>query len=91
VWTLGDRLRKSRLQAGLSQRDIGDFMGLSHGAIGMYEVDQRTPRLGILRLWAMRTGVPLDWLRYGDDQGFSGDPGGASAPTKWYEHALIAA
>jgi transcriptional regulator with XRE-family HTH domain len=85
AWTLSDRLRKGREVAELSRDDLAEYLGLSRQAISNYELGHRVPKLAILRLWAMRTGVPLDWLRFGD-QGFSGDPGGASASTKWKAH-----
>jgi transcriptional regulator with XRE-family HTH domain len=53
--------------AGLHQRDVAEYLGLSSGAVGMYELDVRQPKLGVLRLWAMRCGVPLEWLQSGDD------------------------
>jgi transcriptional regulator with XRE-family HTH domain len=51
--------------AGLHQRDVAEYLGLSSGAVGMYEMDVRTPKLGVLRLWAMLCGVPLEWLLTG--------------------------
>jgi transcriptional regulator with XRE-family HTH domain len=73
---LGDRLRKARLSAGLDQRDIADYLGMSHAAVGFYELDRRVPKLAVLRVWALRCGVPLDWLRYGSVL--------ESPSTKWY-------
>jgi transcriptional regulator with XRE-family HTH domain len=69
---------------------MADYMGLSNSAIGLYETDARLPKLAVLRVWAVRTGVPLEWLRYGDDQDFSDGPGGASTPTKC-SHAYVLA
>jgi transcriptional regulator with XRE-family HTH domain len=63
---LGDRLRKARHVAGLQQRDVAKYLGLSSAAVGMYELDVRVPKLGMVRLWAMLCGVPLEWL-LGDD------------------------
>jgi transcriptional regulator with XRE-family HTH domain len=61
-WTLADRLRKARESAGLSQQEMADHLGLSRVTVGTYE-NGATPKLAVLRVWAMRTGVPLDWLR----------------------------
>ncbi|HSS09020.1 MAG TPA: helix-turn-helix transcriptional regulator [Acidimicrobiales bacterium] len=66
LWTLADRLRKARENAGLLQKDLADYTGLSRSAIAMYEQARAVPRLGVLRLWAERCGVPLEWLQYGD-------------------------
>ena len=69
-WTVGDRLRKARVSAGLDQREIAEYIGMTHGAIGLYELGRRTPKLGVLRLWAMRCDVDLDWLRTGRSTGW---------------------
>jgi transcriptional regulator with XRE-family HTH domain len=84
VWTLGDRLRKARHLAGLHQRDLAEYLGLSAAAIGMYEMDVRSPKLGMLRGWATRCEVSLDWLRYGDT-----GPA-ADTSTTWYLTAQAA-
>jgi transcriptional regulator with XRE-family HTH domain len=82
TWTLADRLRKARMSAGLDQRELAQLMDYSHGAIAQWESGHRNARPRVLKLWALATGVPFDWLCYGE-QGSSGDPGGASALTKW--------
>jgi transcriptional regulator with XRE-family HTH domain len=89
-WTLGDRLRKARETAGLSQAEIAEALGVQGGSVSRFEHDHQALRRSYLLAWAMATGVDLDWLRYGD-QDFDGDPGGASTPTKWYARALVAA
>lgn len=66
VWTLGDRLAKARRVSGVSRDEMADYLGLSPQAVSNYEADRRTPKLGMVRLWALRTGVELEWLRYGD-------------------------
>jgi transcriptional regulator with XRE-family HTH domain len=68
-WSLGDRLSKSRRAAGLSSTDLQEYLGVTRNTISNYERDRIVPRLSVLRLWAMRCGVPLEWL----------DPS-----TKWY-------
>lgn len=65
TWTTGDRLRKSRRDAGVEQTEMAEFLGVSKGLISQWENDLRQPRIGMLRGWAHRCGVPLDWIRYG--------------------------
>lgn len=65
-WTLGDRLAKARRHAGVSRAAMAAYLGISPSAISTYEVDTREPKLQTLRLWAVRTGVPLPWLVDGD-------------------------
>ena len=66
VWTLGDRLAKSRRLAGISREAMADYLGMSPQAVSNYENDHRLPKLTVLRSWSTRTGMDLDWLRYGD-------------------------
>jgi transcriptional regulator with XRE-family HTH domain len=65
-WTLGDRLRKARQAAGVTPSEMAAYLGVERSMISRYQNDRSTPRVGYLRLWSMRTGVDLDWLRYGD-------------------------
>lgn len=65
-WTLGDRLRKAREAAGLSQTELADLAGISRRSISKYESDDARPKRPQLIAWAMATGVPLSWLQDGD-------------------------
>jgi transcriptional regulator with XRE-family HTH domain len=65
-WTLGDRMSKARRSARLTREDMGDYLGVSSQAVCNWELDKRPPKLQTLRLWALRCGVRLDWLRSGD-------------------------
>jgi transcriptional regulator with XRE-family HTH domain len=68
-------MRKARRMAGLSHSDMAEALGVSEGSVSRFENDLQPPRLAYLLAWAMRCGVPLDWLRYGDSP---------AASTKWY-------
>jgi len=83
-WTLGDRLRKAREAAGLTQTELAKVMGISRRSISTYESDESAPRRPTLLAWAMATGVPLSWLA-GDDGGPDGRPRQDSnlQPTDW--------
>ena len=65
-WTVGDRLWKSRTVAGLTQTEMAEYLGMSRVSLSRYETGHNRPPLTVMRLWAMRCGVPLEWLRYGD-------------------------
>ncbi|MCW2693959.1 MAG: family transcriptional regulator [Mycobacterium sp.] len=65
-WTLGDRLRKARLLTNLEQKDLAEAMGLAPTTIGSYEKGITPPKLGVLKLWSMATGVSLAWLQTGE-------------------------
>jgi transcriptional regulator with XRE-family HTH domain len=61
-WTVGDRLRKARLHAGLEQTELAREIGISRATISSYEADKTTPSRPALLSWALRCGVPLGWL-----------------------------
>lgn len=66
TWTLADRLAKARDHAGVSQAEMADYLGMAQTTISKYE-HGAPPRVGTLRLWALRCGVSLDWLATGTD------------------------
>ena len=66
-WTLGWRLQRSLSWADVSVQEMADELGVSRGTISRWCNDHNRPRRSDLRLWALRTGVPLDWLLYGDE------------------------
>ena len=65
-WTLGDRLRKSREDAGLSQAQLAEALAVSRNTIGNAETGARRPLPITIRAWADATGVPLPWLLTGE-------------------------
>lgn len=66
TFTTGDRLRKARQLTGLEQAEFADELGISRGTVRNYELDHVVPRKIVLRAWAMRTGVPVQWLVNGE-------------------------
>lgn len=62
-----DRLRKALRFADVSVQEMADHLGLSRNSVGRYINGHIEPDLRTLRLWAMKTGAPLDWLQYGDE------------------------
>lgn len=65
VWTMGDRLRKSREKAGLKQTEMAAYLHKSRQAVGKWEDGAVVPDISTLRDWARRTGVPAEWLESG--------------------------
>ena len=65
-WTLGDRLAKARRHAGLTSSEMGDELGVTRYTVHNYETDRTTPRRATLIAWALRCGVPFEWLAHGD-------------------------
>ena len=61
-WTLGDRLKKARLHAGLEQTELSAETGIARSSIVRYEKDQARPSRAMLIAWALSTDVDFEWL-----------------------------
>jgi transcriptional regulator with XRE-family HTH domain len=66
TWGLHHRLARSLEFAGMKSAAMAEFLDVSENTIRNYLSGRTRPRLGVLRIWALRCGVPLDWLA-GDD------------------------
>ncbi|WP_460836598.1 helix-turn-helix domain-containing protein [Nocardioides marmoraquaticus] len=82
-FTLGDRLRKAREHAGYEQGPFAALLGVSRGTVSNYEreLGTRGPKPIVLDQWAAKTGVSLQWLTTGHDDGQnakSAAPGGGT-------------
>jgi transcriptional regulator with XRE-family HTH domain len=74
--TLGQRLKKARLQASgrthpprqIGQQEVADLFGASQDAVSRWEKDQREPGLEVLARLADFYGVSRDWLAFGDTE-----------------------
>jgi len=62
----GDRLRIARYRAGFNIRELADIVELSHAAISQYETGRAKPNAAALARLAMATGMPAEFLTYGD-------------------------
>ena len=62
AWDLSDRLRKAREACGLEQTELAERMQVTRQTIGNYENRRVKPNRGTIVLWALATGVPIDWL-----------------------------
>ena len=60
--TIGEHIRQEREKAGLTQAQLGEFLGLSQAAISMYEKGQRTPDMLFLRKISDFFHVSLDYM-----------------------------
>ena len=60
--TLEDRIKRVRLEKGLSRDGLGDLVSLSGWTIGKYETNTRKPDLQTLTKLAKILGVSTDWL-----------------------------
>lgn len=85
---LADRMRKSLRYAGIGVGDMADYLGVGRNTAGRYINGVGSPpKLQTLRLWALRCGVPLDWLRYGISEP-DHNPSPDGTPTRGYSRHL---
>lgn len=61
-WTLGDRIRKARTEAGLEQRELAARLGVNRNTLGMWEHDAASPNTASLIAVAAVTETDLEWL-----------------------------
>jgi transcriptional regulator with XRE-family HTH domain len=64
--TIGDRLRRLRLEQGASQRDLS-APGITYAYISRIEAGARTPSVKALRMLARKLGVTPEYLETGSD------------------------
>lgn len=63
-WTFGDRLRKARRVAGLSQAELADALGVSTARLSNWEAGYNLPRdlVRTANAAGVATGVATEWL-----------------------------
>jgi transcriptional regulator with XRE-family HTH domain len=64
--TVGQRLRRLRLEQGLSQRELSD-LGVSYAYISRIEASARRPSVKALRMLARKLGVSAEYLETGSE------------------------
>lgn len=65
-WSIGDRMRKARESAGLSQTELSEAAGISRKTISRIEAEGMEPKRAYLIAWSFATGVALEWLETGE-------------------------
>lgn len=91
-WTLGWRMQRALAHAGISVQQMADELGVARSTISRWVNDHGTPpRAVYVKMWAMRCGVPHEWLATGQAPAFhpDGDGGGTTSDlekssTEWY-------
>src|SRR5437870_9710816 len=68
--SIGQRLKRLRLERGLSQRDLSS-PGVSYAYISRIEAGARSPSVKALRMLARKLGVSVEYLETGRDLGES--------------------
>lgn len=63
------RIKELRKKYGYTQAKLGEMLGISASAVGMYEQGRREPDSRILTEMSRVFSVPVDYLLSGDDSG----------------------
>lgn len=74
--TLGWRM-KMALGHDMTVQEMADELGMSRGQISRYLNDKGIPKRAVLLAWALRCGVPFEWLAYGSVKQTPPDDGGS--------------
>ena len=61
-----DRMRKALRVAGISVQDIAEYLGVARNTVSTWINGRIDPSIQTVRLWALRTGVPYEWLQTGE-------------------------
>lgn len=64
---LGERIRRLRTGARMTQGDLAERLGVSKSAVGMYEQGRREPPYEVLLRIGELFGVSVDWLLARED------------------------
>jgi len=64
-WDLADRMRKALRESGLSVQDMAGYLEVTMGTVSTWIIGSNTPTTQTIRLWALRCGVPFEWLCHG--------------------------
>ncbi|OZF41944.1 hypothetical protein CH292_27115 [Rhodococcus sp. 14-2470-1a] len=65
VFDLADRLRKSLRVSGMAVTEMADYLGITRETAGRYMNGHVRVPTATLRVWAMATNVPFEWLKDG--------------------------
>ena len=87
---LADRLRKSLRYSGLSVQEMADYLGVSRNTAGRWINGHFTPSRAEQIAWALRTGVPVEWLATGLVHTKDGPEGGVQPSDMWPALTLAA-
>lgn len=66
AWDLADRLRKALRHGDVGVGEMAEYLGVERNTVSRYINGHTKADVRTLRLWAMRTGVPYEWLLHGD-------------------------
>jgi len=66
TWDIADRLRKSLREADIGVQEMANYLQVARNTVSTWINGRIEPSAQTVRLWALRTGVPFEWLCHGD-------------------------
>lgn len=75
---LADRMRKALRVSGVGVQEMAEYLGVSRNTVGTWVNGHIAPKVQSVRLWALRTGVPFEWLMNGESPQAGGPEGSQS-------------
>ena len=63
---LADRMRKALRTSGVGVQEMADYLGVARNTVSTWINGRIEPSTQTKRLWALRTGVPFEWLEHGE-------------------------
>lgn len=60
--TLGEKIKEARKQAGLSQEQLSEKLGISRSAVAKWEIDKGIPDVDNLKALSQLLGISIDYL-----------------------------
>jgi transcriptional regulator with XRE-family HTH domain len=81
-FSTADRLRKARQFAGLTPEELAERIGVTPRTVYNYETGKAT-RPAALKLWALATGVPFQWIETGEFDPTTDSVEGDSTQNTW--------
>lgn len=85
VFGLRHRLSLALDHADVSVQEMADELGLSRNTVGNYLAGRTRPHKAVLRVWALRCGVPYEWLVSGET------PGSIAVTQRYLRQEVLAA
>jgi len=65
AWDVADRLRKALREADVSVQEMAEYLEVSRNTVGSWINGHHRPGPSDVKQWALRTGVPYEWLAHG--------------------------
>jgi transcriptional regulator with XRE-family HTH domain len=61
-FTRGDRMRIALREAGITGGEMAEYLDVGRWTVSTWLNDRNKPSTAVMRVWALRTGAPYEWL-----------------------------